>query len=184
MHAMIHNTAADAPVDYRTDPSRYRHWRSASTDLSPRSRWTSSEDGGNPRRLQAQAQLVRSRRRHRVARRRAAHPLRASGGAHRRAHERQGSRVLFGRQHLHARAVQRMRGRSTSASSPTRRATASRIRAGTRASSSSRQSMASAQAVATSWRSPATRSCSSTTGRPPYRCRRCRCSACCPARAA
>src|SRR6476619_5217428 len=27
MHAMTHNTAADAPVDYRTDPSRYRHWR-------------------------------------------------------------------------------------------------------------------------------------------------------------
>ena len=40
MHAMIHNTAADAPVDYRTDPSRYRHWRLSSTDLSPRSRWT------------------------------------------------------------------------------------------------------------------------------------------------
>ena len=40
------------------------------------------------------------------------------------------------------------------------------------------------RAAATSWRSPATRSCSSTTARPRSACPRCRCSACCPAPAA
>ena len=38
MHSMTQNTAADAPVDYRTDPSRYRHWRLSvdGVDLSQR----------------------------------------------------------------------------------------------------------------------------------------------------
>src|SRR6476660_1415925 len=46
MHAMIHNTAADAPVDYRTDPSRYRHWRLSVDGPVATLAMDVSEDGG------------------------------------------------------------------------------------------------------------------------------------------
>src|SRR6516162_6907065 len=75
------------------------------------------------------------------------------------------------------RAMQR---KSISANSPTRRATASRIRAPIRSSNSSRRSTAPAPVAATSWLSPATRSLWSTTGRARSACRKSRCSACCP----
>ena len=46
MHAMTHNTAADAPVDYRTDPSRYRHWRLTVDGPVATLAMDVSEDGG------------------------------------------------------------------------------------------------------------------------------------------
>ena len=46
MHAMTHNTAADAPVDYRTDPSRYRHWRLSVDGPVATLAMDVSEDGG------------------------------------------------------------------------------------------------------------------------------------------
>ena len=59
----------------------------------------------DPSRLQAQAQFVRSRRRHRACRCAATHSLRASRSAQRDRDERQTARVLLGREHLHARHV-------------------------------------------------------------------------------
>src|SRR6185503_60525 len=46
MHAMTHNTAADAPVDYRTDPSRYRHWRLSVDGPVATLAMNVAEDGG------------------------------------------------------------------------------------------------------------------------------------------
>ena len=46
MHAMTHNTAADVPVDYRTDPSRYRHWRLSVDGPVATLAMDVSEDGG------------------------------------------------------------------------------------------------------------------------------------------
>ena len=46
MHALTHNTAADAPVDYRTDPSRYRHWRLSVDGPVATLAMDVSEDGG------------------------------------------------------------------------------------------------------------------------------------------
>ena len=46
MHAMTHNTAGDAPVDYRTDPSRYRHWRLSVDGPVATLAMDVSEDGG------------------------------------------------------------------------------------------------------------------------------------------
>ena len=46
MHAMTRNTAADAPVDYRTDPSRYRHWRLSVDGPVATLAMDVSEDGG------------------------------------------------------------------------------------------------------------------------------------------
>ena len=46
MHAMTHNTAADVPVDYRTDPSRYRHWRLTVDGPVATLAMDVSEDGG------------------------------------------------------------------------------------------------------------------------------------------
>ena len=57
--------------------------------------------------LRAEAQLLRSRRRHRAQRRGAAAALRAPGGARGGAPLRQGERVLRRRQHPHARQGQR-----------------------------------------------------------------------------
>src|SRR5207248_124143 len=53
----------------------------------------------HPARLQAEAQLIRSRRRYRAARSAAAHPLRAPVDPCRRPHERQESCVLLRRDH-------------------------------------------------------------------------------------
>src|SRR4051794_27767071 len=71
--------------------------------------------------------------------------------------------------------------RSTSASTPTRRASPSRTPRSTAACASSPPATAPPRAAATSWRWPATRSCSPTTAPARCRCRRCRCSACCRA---
>ena len=78
------------------------------------------------RRLRAEAQLLRPRRRHRAARRRAAAALRAPRGAGGRRHRRPRQGVLRRRQHPDARRVDATPTRSTSASSPTRPATRSR----------------------------------------------------------
>ena len=73
--------ASLAPVDYRTEPSRYKHWRLsfdgpvATLTMDVERRWR------HPSRLQAEVQLLRSRRRYRAARCPAAHSLRASGNS-------------------------------------------------------------------------------------------------------
>ena len=78
-----------APSTSAPTPDRYRHWK-----LSARERRRLSHHGRErgwrpPARLQAEAQLLRSRRRHRAGRRRAAPALRASrGGARGHPHQR------------------------------------------------------------------------------------------------
>ena len=68
-------------IDFQTEPARYRHWR-----LRVRRPGRASGHGRRPgrlavRRLRAEAQLLRSRRRHRARRRGAAPALRAPRGA-------------------------------------------------------------------------------------------------------
>ena len=143
-----------------------------------------AEDGGLRPGYKLKLNSLRPRRRHRARRRAAAHPLRAPGGARGGRHQRQGARVLLGRQHLHARAV---RARVEGELLQVHQRDAQRHRGrepplGHRASSP--RSTARARAAATSSRSRATRSCSSTTAARRCRCPRCRCSACCPAPAA
>src|SRR6476620_5280045 len=46
MHAMTRAAANDAPVDYRTDPSRYRHWRLTVDGPVATLAMDVSEDGG------------------------------------------------------------------------------------------------------------------------------------------
>ena len=88
--------------------------------------------------------------------------------------------VLRRRQHPDAGRARRTATRSTSASSPTRRATPSRTPPPTPGRRGSPPSTARPPAAATSWRWPATRSSSSTTGPRRSRSPRCRCSPCCP----
>ena len=84
------------------------------------------EKGGAVRRLRAEAQFLRSRRRYRTRRRDRAAALRASAGARRGAALGQAAGVLRRRQYPHAGRRDATPTRSISASSPTRRATASR----------------------------------------------------------
>ena len=154
-----------APVDYQTEPSRYRHWSLSFDGPVATLAMDVAEDGGirpgyklklNSYDLGVDIEL---------ARRAPADPLRASGSARRRDHERAATACSARAPTSSCSACRRTRGRSTSASSPTRRATASRTRAVTPASSSSPRCNGTAPAAATSWRSPATRSCWSTTAR-------------------
>ena len=96
---------AETPIDFRTEPARYKHWKLA---LGVRRRLPhhGRERGWRAEaRLQAQAQLLRSRRRHRARRCRAAAALRASRD--RRGGDPQPARphLLLGRQHQHARPL-------------------------------------------------------------------------------
>ena len=168
-------------IDFQTDPSRYRHWK-----LDGRRRRRHAADGRRRegravRRLRAQAQFLRPRRRHRARRRDRAAALRASAGEGRAAALGQAARVLRRRQYPHAggrdprpqgqllqvhqRDAQRHRGRER----------------GFRPRRPSASSTAPRRAAATSSRSPPTTSCWSTTARRRCRCRSCRCSRCCPA---
>ena len=120
-------TPAGAAVDFQTSPEQYRHWRLsvdgpvATLTMAGRSRRRPA------RRLRAEAQLLRPRRRHRAGTTPSSAcasstprctPSSLTGGA------RQG--VLRRRQHPDAGRVVARTTRSTSASSPTRPATASR----------------------------------------------------------
>ena len=67
-------------IDFQTDPSRYRHWR-IECDGDVAYLIMDVDQAGGLRRLRAQAQFLRPRRRHRTQRRGAAAALRASGGA-------------------------------------------------------------------------------------------------------
>ena len=137
--------------------------------------------GRRARRLRAQAQFLRSRRRHRIERRRAAAALRASGGARRGHQVGQGQCVLRRRQYPHAGQVDARRQgellqvhqRDAAGHRGRQRQTPSRP--------TSAPSTAMPPAAATSWRSPPTTSCWSTTAARRWRCRRRRCSRCCPA---
>ena len=169
------------PWTSRPRRSSYRHWR-----LSRRRPGGHPDPAGRSRRrpagrLRAQAQLLRPGRRHRAGRRRPAPPLRAPRGPRRRAHRRARQGVLRRRQHPDAgRVVAPPQGQllQVHQRDPQR---ASRTPPRTPARSGSRPSTAPRPAAATSWRWPATRSCSSTTWPRPSRCPRCRCWPCCPA---
>ena len=151
-------------------PLRDRTPRATSTGSSrsrrpsPASLMDVEEDRGAAPGLPAQAQQLRPRRRHRARRRDPAPALRAPRGARGRRHERQGPHLLLGREHLHARPLDpRLQGellqvheRDAARPSRTRRAHSGAQVAG-------RAQRHRAPAAATSWRSPATRSCSSTT---------------------
>ena len=95
-----------APVDYRTDPSQYRHWKLSVEGALARLTLDIAEDARHPPRLQAQAQQLRPGRRHRARRRAQPGALRASRGALGDRHQRQGPRLLLRRQHLHARRLE------------------------------------------------------------------------------
>ena len=177
----------DPIVRSRPTPSRYHHWKlDRRRRRSPAWRWTSTRTHPLRPGYALKLNSLRPRRRHRARRRGPAAALRAPRGA--RAWSSTGAqrpRLLRGRQHLHARRARRTRSRSTSASSPTRRASASRTRQRARGHHVPRRAAtAPPPAAATSWRWPATRSCSSTTATRRSACPRCRCSACCRAPAA
>ena len=98
--------AEAAPIDFRTSPDRYRHWK-LSTEagvayltMDVARRWRPEA------RLQAQAQLLRSRRRHRTrttSSSASASSIRRSAPSSSRARR---TALLFGRQHRHAGAVE------------------------------------------------------------------------------
>ena len=140
--------------------------------------------GGAVRGLRAEAQLLRPRRRYRARRRGPAAALRASGGERRGAALRQGRRVLRRRQHPHARRAPRTPTRSTSASSPTRRALAIEDASAHSGQRYVAASTAPRPAAATSSRSPATTSCWSTTALRGLAAGTAAARACCPAPAA
>ena len=172
------------PVDYQTAPERYRHWKLRFEGPIATLLADFDEDGGlrpgyklklNSYDLGVDIELNDA-----VNRIRFEHPRSAHGGHHQRA--RPG--VLLGGQHLHARRLQpRLEGQllQVHQRDPQRARGLVEMRAG---SSSSPRSTGPAPAAATSWRSPATKSCSSTTAAAPSAFPRCRCSACCPAPAA
>ena len=169
-------------IDFQTDPSRYRHWKlDVDGDVATLT-MDVDENAGLFEGLSAQAQFLRSRRRHRTGRR-------ACSGCASSIREvkvvvmrfGQEPRVLRRRQHPHAGGRRPTRTRSISANSPTRPATAWKIHRKIPGSVSSPSSTAPRPAAATSWRSRPITSSSPTTAPPPCRCRKCRCSRCCRA---
>ena len=134
--------ATPEPVTYDTHPDRYAHWKLAFDGPVATLAMDVDEDGGlrpgyklklNSYDLGVDIELHDALQRIRFE-----HPEVRSVVVT----SAQGPRLLLRRQHLHAGPLRRTRGRSTSASSPTRRATASRTRAGTPGSSSSRRATA------------------------------------------
>ena len=152
----------------RPSPSRYRHWR-----VADRGRRRDADHGRRRERrpvrgLSAQAEFLRSRRRHRTRRRRAADALRAPGRRRWCVLRSGKDRVFCAGANIRMLAGSRpMRTRSISASSPTRRATASKTR---RENSGQRYICVvngAARAAATNWRWRPTTSSWSMTARPP-----------------
>ena len=100
-----------APVDYQTDPAKYRHWRVAYEGPVATLTMDVNEDGGirpgyklklNSYDLGVDIEL------HDAA---ATYSLRASGNSMRHHYQRQEPRFLFRREHLHARAFPPTPGR-------------------------------------------------------------------------
>ncbi len=90
-------------IDFQTDPTRYRHWRIVRDgDIAPPHHGRRSGRRA-VRRLRAQAQFLRPRRRYRTQRRGAAAALRISERPRGRHQVRQGQCVLRRRQYPHAR---------------------------------------------------------------------------------
>jgi hypothetical protein len=92
-------------VDYRTEPSRYRHWTLSFDGAVATLAMDVDEDAGLRPGYKLKLNSVRPRRRHRAARRAEPDPLRAPRGAHGGGHEPEGPDLLLGREHLHARPV-------------------------------------------------------------------------------
>ena len=117
---------SEPPVSFQTSPERYRHWRIEIDGDVARLVMDVDEQGGlrpgyelklNSYDLGVDIELYDA-----VQRLRFEHPERTR----RRDHQRRRQGVLRRGQHPDARGRPRTRGRSTSASSPTRRAAASR----------------------------------------------------------
>ena len=174
------STASPPRVDYRTEPSQYRHWKLSAEGALARLTLDVAEDAGirpgyklklNSYDLGVDVELADALNRIRFE-----HPRGALGDRH----QRQGPRLLLGRQHLHARRLEpRLEGELLQVHQRDQQRHRGHRRS-TRASSSSPLSTAPAPAAATSWRWRATRSSSSTTARRRSRCPRCRCSASLP----
>ncbi len=122
---------------------------------------------------------LRSVGRYRARRRDPAPALRAPGRALRRGHRGSRSRVLLGREHLHARHVDALVQGQLLQVHERDAAVSRRRRARTAASRRSRRVAARPRAAATSSRSRATRPCWSTTAARRSASRRRRCSRCC-----
>ena len=70
-------TETETPVDFRTDPSRYRHWKLGIDGPIATLTMDVEETGGLRPGLSPEAELLRPWRRHRAARRTATDPVRA-----------------------------------------------------------------------------------------------------------
>ena len=117
---------AARPIDYRTEPERYRHWRLMFDGPVATLLMDTQEDGGVSSGLQVEAQLVRPRRGHRAARRHSADSVRASGSSRGRHRQRRKPACSVPARTSTCWAAPATPGRSTSASSRTRPATASK----------------------------------------------------------
>ena len=95
-------TATDAPSPLRNPPDRYIHWRLEVEPPVARLIMDVEEDAACVP-ATPEAQQLRPGRRHRAGGRDPAAALRASRGARRGGDQRQGPRLLLGREHLHAR---------------------------------------------------------------------------------
>ena len=172
-------------VDYRTDPSQLPPLEARVRRPGRHADARRRRGRRHPPRLQAQAQQLRPRRRHRAARRAATASASSIPKCARSSSPARKDRIFCSGANIfmlglsqprlegellqvHQRDAQRHRG----------------LVAALRAQVPRRASTAPAPAAATSWRWPATRSSWSTTARRRSACPRCRCSACCPAPAA
>ena len=174
---------AETPIDFRTEPARYKHWKLALEYGVAYLAMDVSEDGGlkpgyklklNSYDLGVDIELADA-----VQRLRFEHP--EVGAVVIRS---QRDRIFCAGANIH------MLGLSThdykvnfcKFTNETRLAIEDATEHPARATSA--RSTASPPAAATSWRWPATRSCWPTTARARCRCPRCRCWRCCPAPAA
>ena len=167
-------------IDFQTDPSRYRHWKLGVEGDVATLTMDVDENGGlfegyqlklNSYDLGVDIELADA-----VQRLRFEHPgvkvvLVRSGK----------NRVFCAGANIRMLAGATTPTRSTSANSPTRPATAWRIRARIPGSASSRSSMARRPAAATNWRWQPIISSLPMTVRRRWRCRKCRCWQCCRA---
>ena len=115
------------PVDYQTAPAHYRHWKLSSTGPSPPCSPISTRTPASAPATSSSSTATTSASTSSSTTRSTASASSIPRCARWSSPARRDTRVLLGRKHLHARASRATPGRSTSASSPTRRATGSRI---------------------------------------------------------
>ena len=99
------------PVDYQTEPARYRHWKLKFDGPVATLIADFDENAGLRPGYKLKLNSYDLGRRHRAQRRGQPHPLRASRSAHGGHHQRARPGVLLRRQHLHARRLAATPGR-------------------------------------------------------------------------